>query len=237
MQGAKPAGQPGQARPAKRKDEKEQEPPDTATTAASAAIAPAPAANRWINVEDIPEPVKEAKTIRVVPGAALKDRQKGGQSDDASAADEENIKSSSTGRHPSLPSSGMRKDSVSSETALLREIDEPEPEEDRSPPSALEADDPAMQDDDDERSQSRSRYKTFKLFLLSLGDFHFTRRGVQHARFRGASQNEIAHFAGGASQLVWQHSLKESLLIHTERAVFFLFFFLNETDRQVLKVI
>lgn len=132
--------------------EDEEEPPKSpetsATPEATAAAVPS-AASRWVNVEDLPEPIKEPKPIKVVSGVA-KDRQVQPEGEDSQESREK--VTSSTSDRPPLPVSDVRKDSVSSETALLREIEEPEPEEYPSPPDELE---PSIQDEDMSLSHSR----------------------------------------------------------------------------------
>lgn len=108
-----------------------------------------PKSSQWINVEEIPEPVKEAKAIKVVK-ANVKNQPKESTLLFQAKTDVEETKNKVDEKTPEeedpekmnlvLP---VRKDSVSSETALLREIEETEMEEDRSPPS-----------DDDEASVS-----------------------------------------------------------------------------------
>jgi hypothetical protein len=103
-----------------------------------------PKSSQWINVEEIPEPIKEAKAIKVVK-ATVKNEPKVSTSA-VQAKPDEVTKNEVDDRTPEeedpekrnlvLP---VRKDSVSSETALLREIEETEMEEDRSPPSDDEA--------------------------------------------------------------------------------------------------
>lgn len=148
-----------------------------------------PKLNQWVNVEELPEPVKEAKAIKVVTGNERRQSTpssqpasaEGTSADGATGAqtaakalraaeqddtpeeeeegeeeedDDEEVDAGCGKINLELP---IRKDSVSSETALLREIEEAELEEDRSPPL-----------DEDERSlsirerNSRSRYVSFR---------------------------------------------------------------------------
>jgi hypothetical protein len=114
---------------------------------------PTKSSQQWINVEEIPEPVKEAKAIKVMVNNKAKNNQEStlvvqANKPDEAATDtrleleeeEEEEEEDPEKINLVLP---VRKDSVSSETALLREIEETEMEEDRSPPP-----------DDDEASVS-----------------------------------------------------------------------------------
>lgn len=130
----------------------EEAPPPTPVT-----IPPANT-SRWINVEEIPEPIKEPKVIKVV-SSIDKIRRNPTESDNKKG------NSSASAGNPVSPSS--RKDSVSSETALLREVDETEAEEDRSPPEEEaiegpreleEVDDQSASIPDSEKVDSQSRY-------------------------------------------------------------------------------
>lgn len=110
---------------------------------------------QWINVEELPEPVKEAKAIKVVK-ASVKNQQilptaKVQKTKEASgmSVDERTPEEEDQEKNLGLPA---RKDSVSSETALLREIEEAELEEDRSPP---DVDDVASISIHQRHSQSR----------------------------------------------------------------------------------
>ena len=95
-------------------------------------------------METLPEPVKEAKTIKIVSSKPAK-----------------NITMPEPPRVPLLEEPAElcrvkedRKDSVCSETALLREVDEQELEEDRSPPTDDNSDS-SISIIDDRLSQSR----------------------------------------------------------------------------------
>lgn len=120
------------------------------------ATIPPPNTSRWINVEEIPEPIKEPKVIKVI---STKDKilRNPTESDNNKKG---NVPASAG--NPVSPSS--RKDSVSSETALLREVDETEAEEDRSPPEdespreLEEVDDQSASIPDSEKVDSQSRY-------------------------------------------------------------------------------
>jgi hypothetical protein len=113
---------------------------------------PTKSSQQWINVEEIPEPVKEAKAIKVMVNNKAKNNQEStlvvqaNKPDEATDTrleleeEEEEEEEDPEKINLVLP---VRKDSVSSETALLREIEETEMEEDRSPPP-----------DDDEASVS-----------------------------------------------------------------------------------
>lgn len=112
---------------------------------------PTKSSQQWINVEEIPEPVKEAKAIKVMVNNKAKNNQESTLVVQANKPDEATdtrleLEEEEEEEDPEkiinlvLP---VRKDSVSSETALLREIEETEMEEDRSPPP-----------DDDEASVS-----------------------------------------------------------------------------------
>lgn len=95
-------------------------------------------------MEKLPEPIKEPKTIKIVSN--------------------KQAKTASITEPPRLPVydeseeicgvKENRKDSVCSETALLREVDEQEPEEDRFPPTDDNSD-ASLSIIDDRLSQSR----------------------------------------------------------------------------------
>ncbi|KAK4003333.1 hypothetical protein OUZ56_005101 [Daphnia magna] len=99
---------------------------------------PIPKSSQWVNVEELPEPVKEAKAIKVVKTSAIKEQTlqtvTDQETEEASGMTigERTPEEDDVDKNLGLP---VRKDSVSSETALLREIEEAELEEDRSPPA------------------------------------------------------------------------------------------------------
>ena len=95
-------------------------------------------------MESLPETVKAAKTIKIVTSKqgkspAVSERPGGILADESEES--HRIKAN-------------RKDSVCSETALLREDDEQEPEEDRSPPND-DNNEVSLSNIDDRISQSR----------------------------------------------------------------------------------
>lgn len=109
------------------------------TTTTTSKSSPGSTNSQWINVEELPEPVKEAKAIKVV--TAGRDATK--VEAVATPAAQVELLEDLDGEKSNLELP-VRKDSVSSETALLREIDEADLEEDRSPPALLDEDDPSV---------------------------------------------------------------------------------------------
>ena len=105
---------------------------------------PTKATSQWINVEELPEPVKEPKAIKVVKTGSER-------RETTATAPKEEEEDAEEKMNLELP---VRKDSVSSETALLREIEEAEFEEDRSPPQEDEEDDEAVSIREERHSQS-----------------------------------------------------------------------------------
>ena len=88
----------------------------------------------WINVEELPEPVKEPKAIRLVVTSGNKKPPTVGQQKNMNDVKPPPPSPCGGDKEIATAAAASRKDSVCSETALLREIDEPEAEEDRSPP-------------------------------------------------------------------------------------------------------
>lgn len=108
---------------------------------------------RWINVEELPEPVKEAKVIKVVGSSSSKIGQGVIANKEPPAGEEDADKTN-------LDLPNPRKDSVCSETALLREIDEAELEEDRPSP-------PPYDDEDDVSVSIRERHSQSRYNLIA----------------------------------------------------------------------
>lgn len=122
---------------------------------------------QWVNVEELPEPVKAPKAIKVFTTAPSTERERsfertaGDDGIDEEAKDEEDDQQSAPllqdeeddvdDAKAALLAPEQRKDSVSSETALLREIEEPE---DRSQMPEVD-DDASAVSNREERSQSR----------------------------------------------------------------------------------
>ena len=105
----------------------------------------APVKLAWVNVDEIPEPIKAVKKIHLVDGRKMslstvdeaigRDGQRHRVNPTADVADDQ-VDESGALRKLSDGELRQRKDSVSSETALLREIDdaevEPQIEDDNS---------------------------------------------------------------------------------------------------------
>ena len=149
-----------------------EEPPETPNDCVKAAREVKP---QWVNVEELPELVKEAKAIKVLTTAPSTERDRvkrdNGIDEEANEEDDEEMQQSAPlleededdaddggGKAASLLApEQQRKDSVCSETALLREIEEPELD-DRS--HVRESDDDDIDDASavsncEQRSQSR----------------------------------------------------------------------------------
>ena len=95
-------------------------------------------------METLPEPIKEPKTIKIVSSKQIK----------STRVPEPSCVPLHDEPEEMCRVKENRKDSVCSETALLREVDEQEPDEDRSPPTEDNSD-ASVSIIDDRISQSR----------------------------------------------------------------------------------